>query len=157
MANKDIVMTEEGRAELQAEYDRLITEGRKEAAERIKTARGYGDLSENAEYDEAMSDQGRLEARISELEYMLSHAKIIDESELSSEHIHLGSTVRVKDDKKKEITYQIVGYAQANPIEGLISDESPIGKALIGHKVNDKVVVETPGGERKFKILEIIK
>ena len=156
MAKQEIVMTAEGLAELQAELDQLKTVGRKEAAEKIKTARGYGDLSENAEYDEAMSDQGKLEARISELEHMISHARILDESELSNEVVHLGSKVKIKDSKRKVYEYQIVGYAQANPAEGLISDESPVGKALIGHKVNDKVVVEAPVGELSFKIIEIV-
>ena len=157
MALQEIVMTAEGLAELQAELDQLKTVGRKEAAERIKTARGYGDLSENAEYDEAMSDQGKLEARISELEHMISHARILDESEMSSEHVHLGSRVKIRDNKRKIYEYQIVGYAQANPMEGLISDESPVGKALLGHKVNDKITVEAPVGELQFKIVEIIK
>jgi transcription elongation factor GreA len=94
-------MTAEGLAELQAELDQLKTVGRKEAAEKIKTARGYGDLSENAEYDEAMSDQGKLEARISELEHMISHAKVLDESELNTEVVHFGSTVKIRDSKRK--------------------------------------------------------
>lgn len=155
MAQQEIILTAEGLAELETELENLKTVGRKEAAEKIKTARGYGDLSENAEYDEAMSDQGKLEARIGELEHMVAHAKVLDDSELNSEHVHMGSKVKIKDSKKNVFEYKIVGYAQTNPAEGLISDESPVGKALIGHKVNDKVTVEAPSGDLQFKIVEI--
>lgn len=153
---QEIVLTASGLAELQQELENLKTVGRKEAAEKIKVARSFGDLSENSEYDEAMSDQGKLEARIGELEHMVTNAKVLDEDALSTEIIRLGSKVKIKD-KKNTFEYQIVGYAQANPSEGLISDESPVGKALLGHKVNDKVVVEAPAGSLQFKIVEISK
>lgn len=153
----ETILTIEVLKELEAELEQLKVEGRKEAAEKIKVAKSYGDLSENSEYDEAMNDQAKLEARISEIEHIIKNAKILDVDSLGNENVHIGSVVRIVDKKKKEYTYTIVGFAQADPAAGKISDESPVGKALIGHKVGDKVTVETPNGALQFKIAEIIK
>lgn len=153
----ETLLTLEAFKELEAELEQLKVEGRKEAAEKIKIAKSYGDLSENSEYDEAMNDQAKLEARISEIEYILKNAKILDVDTLGNENVHIGSVVKIVDKKKKEFVYTIVGFAQADPAAGKISDESPVGKALIGHKVGDKVTVETPNGVLQFKIAEIIK
>jgi len=150
-------LTAEGLKELEAELEELKTVGRKEAAEKIKVARSFGDLSENSEYDEAMSDQAKLEARINEIEHMIKNAKVFDEEALGTENVHIGSKVTIVNDKKQKFEYKIVGFAQANPDEGKISDESPVGKALVGHKVGDNVEVEAPIGLLKFKILEISK
>ncbi len=152
---QETLLNAEGYKELQDELENLKTVGRKEAAEKIKVARSYGDLSENAEYDEAMSDQAKLEARISELENMLKNAKVFDESSLSKDVIHIGSNVVIVDDKKNEFSYKIVGYAQADPDAGKISDESPVGKALLGKKVGDDVQVEAPIGIRSFTVKAI--
>lgn len=152
---QETLLNAEGYKELQDELENLKTVGRKEAAEKIKVARSYGDLSENAEYDEAMSDQAKLEARISELENMLKNAKVFDESSLSKDVIHIGSNVVIVDDKKNEFSYKIVGYAQADPDAGKISDESPVGKALLGKKVGDYVQVEAPIGIRSFTVKAI--
>lgn len=154
---QETLLTIEGLKELEAEIEELKTVGRKEAAEKIKVARSFGDLSENSEYDEAMSDQAKLEARISEIEHIIKTAKVLDVESLGTENVHIGSTVKIVDKKKKEFTYTIVGFAQADPAVGKISDESPVGKALIGHKVGDKVIVEAPAGAMQFKIVEILK
>ncbi|MGN0569521.1 MAG: transcription elongation factor GreA [Candidatus Fimenecus sp.] len=154
---QETLLTIEGLKELEAELEELKTVGRKEAAEKIKVARSFGDLSENSEYDEAMSDQAKLEARISEIEHIIKTAKVLDVESLGTENVHIGSTVKIVDKKKKEFTYTIVGFAQADPAVGKISDESPVGKALIGHKPGDKVIVEAPAGAMQFKIVEILK
>ncbi len=153
----ETLLTIEALKELEAELDQLKVEGRKEAAEKIKLAKSFGDLSENSEYDEAMNDQAKLEARISEIEHILKNAKVLDVESLGNENVHIGSVVKIVDKKKKEFVYTIVGFAQADPAAGKISDESPVGKALIGHKVGDKVTVETPNGALQFKIAEILK
>ena len=153
----ETVLTIEALKELEAELEQLKVEGRKEAAEKIKIAKSYGDLSENSEYDEAMNDQAKLEARISEIEHIIKHAKVLDVESFSNEIVHIGSVVKIVDKKKKEFVYTIVGFAQADPATGKISDESPVGKALIGHKAGEKVTVDTPNGALQFKIVEIIK
>ena len=155
---QDIVLTKEGYEELSAKLKVLKSEGRSEIAEKLKVARSFGDLSENSEYDEAKSEQAKLEAEINDIETMLSRATIIDEEENSNkEVVHLGSVVTIKETTKgaTEKTYTITGFAQANPAEGKISDESPVGKALMGHKVGDKVIVEAPRGIINFKIVKI--
>ncbi len=154
---QETLLTLEALKQLEAELEDLKVNGRKEAAEKIKIAKSYGDLSENSEYDEAMNDQAKLEARISEIENILKHAKVLDVESLGTENVHIGSTVRITDKKRKSYTYTIVGFAQADPAVGKISDESPVGKALIGHKVGEKVTVETPAGTMEFKIAEILK
>ena len=157
---QDIVLTKEGYEELSAKLKVLKSEGRSEIAEKLKVARSFGDLSENSEYDEAKSEQAKLEAEINDIETMLSRATIIDEEENSNtEVVHLGSVVTIKETTRgaAERTYTITGFAQANPAEGKISDESPVGKALLGKKIGDEVIVDAPGGEFKLKIIEISK
>ncbi len=154
---QETILTLEALQQLEAELEDLKVNGRKEAAEKIKIAKSYGDLSENSEYDVAMNDQAKLEARISEIESIIKHAKVLDVESLGTENVHIGSTVRITDKKRKSYTYTIVGFAQADPAVGKISDESPVGKALIGHKVGEKVSVETPAGTMEFKIAEILK
>ena len=151
---QDIVLTKEGYEELKEKLRVLKSEGRSDIAEKLKVARGYGDLSENAEYDEAKSEQAKLEAEINDIEAMLSRASIIDAETANSEVVHLGSVVTIKGTAKgsTERTYTITGFAQADPSKGKISDESPVGKALLGHKVGDKVVVEAPRGAMTYKI-----
>lgn len=155
---QDIVLTRDGYDELSQKLQELKSVGRSEIAEKLKVARSFGDLSENSEYDEAKSEQAKLEAEINDIEAMLSRAMIIDdEANANTEVVHLGSIVTIKETSKgaAEKTYTITGFAQANPMEGKISDESPVGKALIGHKVGDKVDVEAPKGILTFKILKI--
>ena len=154
MAAKTFKMTTAGKAELEAELEKLKTEGRVDIAEKLKVARSYGDLSENSEHDEAKSEQAKLEARITELEYQLDHAELIDSGD--SESVSMGSKVTVvRQSDKKEIVYEIVGFSQSNPSQGKISDESPVGAALMGAKVGDKVVVEAPVGNIEFKVKKI--
>ncbi len=150
--------TEEGLRVLKEELEKLRTEGRDEIAERIKVARSFGDLSENAEYDAAKNEQAELEDRIVKLETMIRNAKIVTEEELTGDHVNLGLGVRVKDVKtKEEETYTIVGIINADPFNNKISNESPVGKALLGHKVGDVVDVETEMGMFTYKIMEIIR
>ena len=157
MSNEQTV-TEEGLRKLKEELDYLKVEKRKENVEAIRTALSFGDISENSEYDEAMSDQAKMEARIADIEYMLAHAKVLDESTLSTERVHTGLSVRVYDRTfEEECTYHIVGVPQANPAEDKISDESPIGKGLLGRKVGEVVTVEIPNGYDEMEILEIFK
>lgn len=154
----EFLLTQAAVDELKEELKVLRTTGRQEVAEKIKEAKSFGDLSENSEYDEAKSEQAKLEAKITELEYTLQHVKIIDESTLATDTVHIGSFVKVFDfDFNEEVKYQIVGFTQADPIENKISDESPIGKALLGHKAGDVVDIETPGGMIKLEIREISK
>ena len=155
MENKKITLTTEGLQKLEDELEYLKTKKRKEVSEKIKVALGFGDLSENSEYDEAKNEQAQVEIRINELENMLKNAKVFDESSLSKDVIHIGSNVVIVDDKKNEFSYKIVGYAQADPDAGKISDESPVGKALLGKKVGDDVQVEAPIGIRSFTVKAI--
>lgn len=155
---KQVILTEEGLKKIEEELEQLKTEKRKEVAEKIKIARSFGDLSENSEYDEAKNEQAKVEARIADLEAMLKNAKMIDESETDGTKVGIGTKVRVLDvEFKEEVVYQVVGSAEADPMDGKISDESPLGMALLGHKKGAKVVADTPAGELKFKILEIMK
>lgn len=154
MAAKTFKMTVAGKAELEAELETLKTEGRIDIAEKLKVARSYGDLSENSEYDEAKSEQAKIEARINELEYQLDHAVIIDAGDNSS--VSMGSKVTVvRKSDNKELKYEIVGFSQTDPAAGKISDESPVGSALIGAKIGDTVVVEAPIGNLEFEIKSI--
>lgn len=152
MAAKTFTMTAAGKAELEVELEQLKTEGRVDIAEKLKVARSYGDLSENSEYDEAKSEQAKIEARIQELEYQLKNAVIIDNT--ASDKVSMGSKVTVLRDGQKFV-YEIVGFSQSNPSQGKISDESPVGKALIGAAVGEKVVVEAPIGNLEFEIKSI--
>lgn len=148
-------LTQEGYDKLAQELEYLKTEGRKEAAENIKEARSHGDLSENSEYDEAMNDQGRLEARIAEIENILKNSEIITES---SSGIHIGSVVVLLDtDEDEEEEYVVLGEHESAPDRSYISAESPVGKQLIGKSVGDVISVEAPGGLVNFKIMKVIK
>lgn len=155
---KQIMLTDEGLKKYEEELEYLKTVKRKENAEKLKEARAQGDLSENAEYDAAKDEQGMIEARIMELDAMLKNVKIIDESELTNEIIHVGSKIKVHDcDLDEDVMYQIVGSNESDPFNGRLSDESPVGAALLGHAVGDTVEVETPDGTIQFNILEISK
>jgi len=154
---KKIQLTAEGLKMLQGELETLKTQGRTEIAEKIRVARGYGDLSENSEYDEAKNEQAKIEARIIELEKMLENYELIEETG-DTDSVSIGVTVTVFDElRKSEFSYKIVGSAEANPMKGLISDDSPVGRALVGAKVGDTVSVEAPVGELKFKIVSITR
>ncbi len=155
---KKIRLTPNGLKKYEEELETLKTQGRADIAEKIKVARGYGDLSENSEYDEAKNEQAKIEARIVELEAMLKNVEIIEDVKKSSKSVVIGSKVKILDvEFDEECEYQIVGSAEADPSSGLISDESPVGKALLGHKVGDTVIAEAPAGEIEFKIISVSK
>ncbi|WP_303970058.1 transcription elongation factor GreA [Sporosarcina ureae] len=156
VSEKKFPMTAAGKAKLEEELEHLKTVKRVEVVERIKIARSYGDLSENSEYDSAKEDQAFVEGKISSIEGMIRNAVIITEDELNTDEVQLGKTVTFREipDGDKE-TYTIVGSAEANPLEGMISNDSPIAKALIGRKKDEKVRIQTPGGEMSVEILEI--
>ena len=156
MVEKDIFFTTEGLEKIESEIEYLKTVRRKEVAERIKVALGYGDLSENSEYDEAKNEQAQVEERIAKLEAMARNAKVIDEKQLNKEEVNVGSIVKIKDLSDGEVEeYSIVGSAEADPLEGKISIESPVGSKLIGLKVGDQVEIEIPDGYVKYEVLEI--
>ena len=160
MAAKPTMLTAEGLKKLEDELAFLQNEKRKEIAEKIKVARSFGDLSENSEYDDAKNEQAIMEARINTIEAILKTAVLIDESETSNERVHLTSVVKIEMlSTGRQVQYKIVGSGsnEANPKEGKISDESPIGAALMDNSVGDVVEVETPGGIVGIKILEITK
>jgi transcription elongation factor GreA len=152
MIKKTFNLTQEGLSELKAELQTLLAQ-RPHVAERIKHARELGDLSENAEYQTAREEQDRLEARISEVEHVLQNSQLIKKPK-NDGHVRLGSTVKLKDGGKP-INYQVVGTLEADPAAGKISDESPIGKALLGKQVGDKLEIKTPAGAHMFKVIEI--
>ena len=158
---QEVLLTAAGLKELQEELEYLKVTGRQEIKEKIQVALGYGDLSENSEYDEARNDQGKLEARISEIEAILANAKIIDEDTLSTDVVQMGSKVKIKDmEDGEEYKYQIISSTSTSKDKGsdyLTSDESPVAKALIGHRVGDKVEVEAPAGVIIYEIVEISK
>lgn len=158
MASKEVLLTDEGLKKLEEELEYLKTQKRQEVAEKIKHARGFGDLSENSEYDEAKDEQAKVELRIVEIEKMLKNAKIIDNEEINLDIVSVGTKLKIYDfDFDEEVSYSVVGSTEADPDSGKISDESPIGKALLGRKVGETVDVDTPGGTIKLKILEIGK
>jgi transcription elongation factor GreA len=152
---KDVILTPEGLANLKSELDHLATTRRREIAGRIKEAREFGDISENAEYDDAKNEQAMLEARIAQLEEKLRSATVIDQSDLGTDVVRVGSVVHVKDEGGKSTKYTIVGSAEANPTEAKLSNESPVGKALLGRKRGEEVSFSTPRGERHLKITKI--
>ena len=153
---KEVFFTPEGLEKIENEIEYLKTVRRKEVSERIKVALGYGDLSENSEYDEAKNEQAQVEERIAKLELMVCNSKIIDEKDLNTDVVNVGSTVVVKEVKTdEEDEYTIVGSAEADPLEGKISNESPVGQALIGKKVGDVVEVEVPDGIINYEICGI--
>lgn len=152
------VLTKKGEEQLKKELDWLRSVRRQEIAEKIKVALSFGDLSENSEYDEAKNEQGIMEARIAEIEATLAHAQIIDDDDISTEKVGIGTTVKLLDvEMNEEMEFKIVGTKEADIDNGKMSDESPIGAAIIGHKPDEVVTVETPGGTVQFKILEIRK
>lgn len=159
MAEKQYFVTEEGLDALEKELEFLKTVRRKEVAEKIKVALSFGDLSENSEYDEAKNDQAIMEARIADVEVMLKNAVVIDESELNNETVHIGSKIEVSvvtaEGKKAKRSFKIVGSNEADPRNGKISDESAVGKALIGAKVGQTVEVETPAGISQYQVVTI--
>ena len=153
---KKNIMTYEGIKKLEEELEYLKTVRRKEITEKIKVSLGYGDLSENSEYDEAKNDQAFNEGRIIQLENMLKNAVVVDESEIPTDKVSVGSIVKVMDyEFDEEVEYAIVGSAEADPMNFKISNESPVGSALLGKKVGDVVEVTVPSGVSKFEILEI--
>ena len=158
MEEKEVILTQEGYDNLDKELNYLKTEKRSEIAERIKVALGFGDLSENSEYDEAKTAQAENEVKIAELENKLRHAKIIDEKEIDTDTVQIGNIVKVLDiEFNEEIEYTIVGSTEVNLAENKISNESPLGSALLGAKKNHEVEVNAPAGIMKYKILAITK
>ncbi|HEY1883851.1 MAG TPA: transcription elongation factor GreA [Candidatus Cybelea sp.] len=157
MNDKEIVLTAEGLTKLEQELDELKSVHRREVNDRIRQAKEYGDLSENAEYEDAKQEQAFIEGRILKLEAMIRNARIIDESEYAADEVHLGAVVKVRDMKKNDgYEFSIVGSAEADPSNQRISNESPLGRALMGHKKGTVVDVVTPRGVVKYKI-EAIK
>jgi len=153
---KEVILTPEGYKKLQQEIEYLSNDKRREVADRIRIAREFGDISENAEYDDAKNEQAMLEARIAKLEERLAHARVIEKREISKDVVSVGSTVRLRDvDAKQTVEYRIVGSAEANPAELKLSNESPVGKAIMGHKKGDVVEAPTPRGAKKFKIMDV--
>lgn len=158
MDDKEVLLTQEGFDKLEKELEYLRTEKRAEIADRIKVALGFGDLSENSEYDEAKNAQAENEVKIAELENKIRYAKIIDESEIDTKTVQVGNTVKLYDiEFEEEVEYTIVGSTEVNLSENKISNESPMGKALLGAKKGQEVEVEAPAGTIKYKILSIKK
>ena len=158
MEEKEVILTQEGYANLEKELEYLKTEKRVEIAERIKVALGFGDLSENSEYDEAKNAQAENEVKIAELENKLRYAKVIDEKEIDTKTVQIGNTVQLHDiEFDEDVEYTIVGSTEVNLAENKISNESPIGRALLGAKKGATVDVEAPAGIIQYKILSIKK
>ena len=157
--NKPItVLTRKGEQQLKDELNELRSVRRREVAEKIKVALSFGDLSENSEYDEAKNEQGLIESRIAEIEQTLAHAQVIDDEDISTETVGIGTTVKILDvEMDEEMEFKMVGTKEADIDSGKMSDESPIGSAIMDHEVGDEVEIETPSGPIKMKILEIRK
>jgi transcription elongation factor GreA len=153
---KEVILTPEGYTKLKEEIENLSTTKRREVAERIKQAREFGDITENSEYDDAKNEQAMLEHRIALLEDRLANARVIEADEITSDVVGIGTKVRLKDmDANETIEYTIVGSAEANPAEHRLSNESPVGKAILGRKKGEIVEVAAPRGSLKFKIMDI--
>ena len=153
---KEVILTPEGYEKLKIEIERLSTDKRREVADRIRIAREFGDITENAEYDDAKNEQAMLEHKIAQLEERLAHARVIDSGEVDTSVVSVGAKVRLKDvDANQTVEYTIVGSAEANPSELKLSNESPVGKAIIGKKKGETVEVSAPRGSLKYKILDI--
>ena len=158
MEEKEVILTQEGFDKIEQELEYLRTEQRAEIAERIKVALGFGDLSENSEYDEAKNAQAANETKIADLENKIRHARIIDESEIDTKTVQIGNKVKIKDlEFDEDLEYTIVGSTEVDLVNNKISNESPIGAALLGAKKNEVVEANTPGGIVKFKVLSITK
>lgn len=155
--SRDVILTREGLEKLQAELEHLETEGRRQVADRIKEARDFGDISENSEYDDAKNEQAQIEARIIQLQDRIRSATVVDHDDVKTDVVQVGSTVSFTDETSgKDQTFTIVGSAEASPSEGKLSNESPVGKALLGGKMGSVVTVQLPkGGPRKLKITKI--
>lgn len=154
---KDVILTPEGLEKLKAELEELTTVKRREVAERIKDAREYGDISENSEYDDAKNEQAMLETRILSLEEKLRSATVVDAKDIDTNVVGVGTAVQLKDEKGKSVTYTIVGSTEANPAEKKLSNESPVGRALIGHAAGDTVQVQLPNGSSRALTIEKIE
>ncbi len=153
---KDVILTPEGYEKLKEEIEYLSNDKRREVADRIRVAREFGDIAENAEYDDAKNEQALLEHRIATLEERLRNARVITKKDVAKDVVSVGSKVRLRDlSAKQTVEYRIVGSAEANPAENKLSNESPVGKAIIGKKKGETVEVSAPRGAMKFKILEI--
>ena len=153
---KDVILTQEGYEKLKQEIEHLSTVKRREVADRIRVAREFGDIAENAEYDDAKNEQALLEHRIATLEERLRNARVLSKKDVAKDVVSVGSKVRLRDiSAKQTVEYRIVGSAEANPAENKLSNESPVGKAIIGKKKGETVEVAAPRGAMKFKILEI--
>jgi transcription elongation factor GreA len=153
---REVVLTEEGFQKLKEEIEHLSTVKRREVAERIKEAREFGDISENSEYDDAKNEQAQLEARILGLEQKLRNARVVDAEHVSTESVSIGARVTLKDlSTKKNVEYSIVGSAEADPRNHRLSNESPVGRAVLGRKKGEKVTVPTPRGPVEFQIMKI--
>ena len=153
---KEVILTPEGFKKLKQEIEYLSSDKRREVADRIRVAREFGDIAENAEYDDAKNEQALLEHRIAVLEERMRAARVIEKKEISKDVVSIGSHVKLRDmDAKQTIEYHIVGSAEANPAEYKLSNESPVGKAIIGKKKGEVVEVSAPRGSLKFKIMEI--
>lgn len=156
MSAKQVVLTVDGLKRLEQELEELKTVKRKDVAEKIKVALSFGDLSENSEYDEAKNEQAMVEARIVQLEAILKNAKVLGDEEVDRDVVNLGSKVKIRDVEFDEVMeYHLVGSTEADPMNGKISDESPVGKAILGHRVGEIVQAEAPSGMVDYEILEI--
>ncbi len=158
MSGKEVLLTYEGLKKLEEELDFLKGDKRKENAERIKAALAFGDISENSEYDDAKNEQAQNESRIMQLENMLKYAAVIDDEDVDTNVVSIGTHVRIREVKsKEESSYHIVGSTEADPMAYRISNESPVGSALLKHKVGETIDIDVPGGKIKYKIIEIFK
>ena len=155
---EEVLLTEKGYKKLEEELEKLTTEKRREVAKRIKVAREFGDISENSEYDDAKNEQAFVEGRIKEIKQLIDNAKVIKDDEISNDKVNLGTTVRLHNlDEDSYITYKLVGTAEVDPLENKISNESPIGKAILGETVGTKVEVKVPKGNINYEIISIEK
>ncbi|MFW6001634.1 MAG: transcription elongation factor GreA [Halanaerobium sp.] len=153
-----VMLTEEGFEKLESELEYLENEKRREVAKRIKVAREFGDISENSEYDDAKNEQAFVEGRIKEIKNMLNNAHVVKDEEITDKKVNLGTQVMLHDlDSDEKIRYTLVGSAEADPLNYKISNESPIGKAILGHVIGDQVKVDTPSGEVEYEIISITK